>query len=87
MNYTPFFMVYGAEAILPIDLDYGSPRVRAYDEVRSEDVQQDALDQLDEARDVALLRSAKYQQCLRRYHGQKLRARAFNIDDLVLQKV
>ena len=29
---TPFFMVYGSEAILPIDLDYGVPRVRAYDE-------------------------------------------------------
>ena len=30
--YTPFFMVYGSEAILPADLDYGAPRVRAYDE-------------------------------------------------------
>jgi hypothetical protein len=59
-NYTPFFMVYGAEAVLPIDLDYGSPRVRAYDEVRSEDARQDALDQLVEARDIALLRLVKY---------------------------
>ena len=31
-GYTPFFMVYGSEAILPTDLDYGAPRVRAYDE-------------------------------------------------------
>ena len=31
-DYTPFFMVYGSEAILPTDLDYGAPRVRAYDE-------------------------------------------------------
>ena len=31
-GYTPFFMVYGFEAILPTDLDYGAPRVRAYDE-------------------------------------------------------
>ena len=31
-GYTPFFMVYGSEAILPTDLDYGAPRIRAYDE-------------------------------------------------------
>ena len=32
IGYTPFFMVYGSEAILLTDLDYGAPRVRAYDE-------------------------------------------------------
>ena len=31
-GYTPFFMVYGSEAILMTNLDYGAPRVRAYDE-------------------------------------------------------
>ena len=31
-GYTLFFMVYGSEAILPTDLNYGAPRVRAYDE-------------------------------------------------------
>jgi hypothetical protein len=30
MSFTPFFLVYGAEAILPTDLEYGSPRTRAY---------------------------------------------------------
>ena len=60
-GYTPFFMVYGSEAILPTDLDYGAPRIRAYDEKGAEASHQDAMDQLDEARDIALLRSAKYQ--------------------------
>jgi hypothetical protein len=27
---TPFFMVYGSEAILPMDLEYGAPRIKAY---------------------------------------------------------
>jgi hypothetical protein len=35
--FTPFFMVYGAEVMLPTDLDYGAPRVQAYDEERSEE--------------------------------------------------
>jgi transposase InsO family protein len=29
-GFMPFFLVYGAEAVLPIDLEYGSPRMRAY---------------------------------------------------------
>jgi hypothetical protein len=31
MSFTPFFMVYGFEAILPTDLEYRAPKVRAYD--------------------------------------------------------
>ena len=61
-------MIYGAEAVLPMDLDYGAPRIRAYDEQGTEASHEDAMDQVDEARNVALLRSAKYQQALRRYH-------------------
>ena len=60
IGYTPFFMVYGSEAILPTNLYYGAPRVRAYDEKGAKASLEDAMDQLDEARDVALFRSAKY---------------------------
>ena len=35
-GYTPFFMVYGSEAVLLTDLDYGAPRVKAYDEQGAE---------------------------------------------------
>jgi transposase InsO family protein len=31
-RFTLFFLVHGAEAVLPTDLEYGSPRVRGYDE-------------------------------------------------------
>ena len=77
-------MVYGSEAILPTDLDYGAPRIRAYGEQGAEASHEDAMDQLDEAYDIAVLRSAKYQQALRWYHNRRVRDRAFNIGDLVL---
>jgi len=80
-------MVYGSEAVLPTDLDYGAPRIRAYDEQGAEASHQDAMDQLDEARDIALLHSAKYQQALRRYHSRRVRGRSFNVGDLVLRLV
>ena len=42
------------------------------------------MDQLDKARDIALLRSAKYPQALQWYHSRRVRDRAFCVGDLVL---
>jgi len=83
----PFFMVYGFEAILLTNLDYGAPRVTVFDEQGAKASLEDAVDQLDEARDVALLCLAKYQQALRWYHSRRVRGRAFNVGDLVLHLV
>jgi len=55
--------------MLPTDLEYGSPRLKAYQEQQNQQVREDSLDQMDEARDVALLHSSCYQQSLRRYQA------------------
>jgi hypothetical protein len=80
-------MVHGSEAILPTDIDNDSPRVRAYTEKGNQAALEDTIDQLDEARDVALLRCAKYQQALRRYHERNVHPRKFHVGDLVLRQV
>jgi transposase InsO family protein len=59
-GFTLFFLVYGAEAGLPTNLEYGSPRVRGYDEGTNQRAREDSLDQLDEARTMALMHSARY---------------------------
>jgi hypothetical protein len=74
-GFTLFFLVYGVEAILPIDLEYGSPRTRAYADQSNQASREDSLDQQEEARDMALLHSARYQQSLRRYHARGVRSR------------
>jgi hypothetical protein len=84
-GFTPFFLVYGAEAILPTDLEYGSPRMRAYADQSNQANREDSLDQLEEARDMALLHSARYQQSLRRYHARGVRSRDLQVGDLVLR--
>ena len=48
MGFTPFFLAYGAEAVLPSDLDHGTPRVKAFDRDRAMEAQQDAIDLLEE---------------------------------------
>jgi transposase InsO family protein len=49
MGFTPFFLVYGSEAMLPTDVEYGSPRLRAYNEQNNDAARENALDQLEEA--------------------------------------
>jgi hypothetical protein len=73
-GFTPFFLVYGAEAVLPTDLEHGSPRTKAYDDRSNQTSREDSLDQLEETRDVALLHSARYQLSLRCYHAQSVRS-------------
>jgi hypothetical protein len=63
-NFTPFFMVYGEEAVLPMELQYGSPRVKTYQPVETKLERQDAIDLLKESRDITVARSAGYQQTL-----------------------
>jgi hypothetical protein len=45
---------------------------------------EDALDQLDEACNVALLRSERYHQALRGYHSRCVQRRTLQVGDLVL---
>jgi transposase InsO family protein len=59
---TPFFLVHGAEAVLPVEITHEAPRIAAYDETTSTEALQDDVDALDEARDVALARATQYQQ-------------------------
>jgi transposase InsO family protein len=84
-GFTPFFLVHGAEVVLPTDIKYGSPRVHGYNEGANQRAREDSLDQLDEARTVALMHSARYQQSLRRYQARKVRRWDFSEGDLVLR--
>ena len=87
MGYMPFFMVYGAEAVLPSDIRHDSPRVAAYVEADNEKARQEALDLLDEERDIATARSVVYQQDLRCYHSRRVKTRTFQEGDLVLRLI
>ena len=84
---TPFALVYGAEAVLPTKLIYGSPRVLAYDELEQEQLRHDDATLLEEDRLQAVVRATRYQQALRLYHSRKVQARILEDGDLVLRRV
>ena len=86
MGYTPFFLVYGAKAVIPSDLDFNASCVRFYDELRAEEQRQADVDMLEEERNTTMVRSAIYQQGLHRYHVRRVREHSFVVGDLVLRR-
>ena len=55
-GYTPFFLVYGAEAVLPTDMEYDSLRVALYTETEAKEARENDVDLLEEARELTLSR-------------------------------
>ena len=56
-----------------------------YEEREAELDRQDSLDALEEERDVAKARSTFYQQQARRYQSREVRAKTYNVGELVLR--
>ena len=54
--------MYGAEAVIPTDIEFDSPRVTMYTEAEAKEAREDGVDLLEEGRLLALSRSAIYQQ-------------------------
>jgi hypothetical protein len=84
IGYTPFFLLFGAEVVLPTGVRYCALRVVAYIEEDMQKVLEDTQDLLDEARYVALARAAVYQQSLRNYHSRRVCGKCFEQGHLVL---
>jgi hypothetical protein len=84
---TPFFLVYGAEACLPLEILMGSPRVQSFDESMQEQLRREDVDFNDERRWQATIRNAWYNQALRRYHQRFVHSRELGVGDLVLRRV
>jgi transposase InsO family protein len=57
---SPYFLVYGSEAILPADIMWESPAVEQYDEWISKHSRRIDIDGLEEACCAALVQSARY---------------------------
>jgi hypothetical protein len=72
--------------VLTSDLDHGAPRVKAFYPDRAAEAQQDTVDPLEVAHEMALVHSARYQQTLCRYHKRKIRGRTLEVGNLVLRR-
>ncbi|PKI61306.1 hypothetical protein CRG98_018297 [Punica granatum] len=87
---TPYSLVYGMEAVLPIEVEIPSMRIPAEAELEEvEWVKQryEQLNLMDEKRLKALCHGLCYQQRMARAFNAKVRHREFSPGDLVLRKV
>ena len=83
---SPYFLVYGSEAILPTDIAFQAPRVEHYDEEQATTVRTEDVDRAEEERLITYVRTAKYLEGLRRYYNRSIKGRSFAVVDLVLRR-
>jgi hypothetical protein len=62
MGFSPFYLVYGSEAILPTDVAFGAPRIQFYEEGEAEQTRRMDLNSLEEQRLAAVVRQARHDQ-------------------------
>ncbi|KAL3741040.1 hypothetical protein ACJRO7_022199 [Eucalyptus globulus] len=87
---TPFSLVYGMEAVLPVEVEIPSLRVLSQVELSEAEWTQQRFEQLnliDEKRLKALCHGQAYQRRVAKSFNQKVRPRHFEVNDLVLRKV
>jgi hypothetical protein len=86
-RYSPFFLVYGSEVVLPTDVAFNAPRIQHYEEGTAEETHKVDLDNIEEYRVAALMQHTRYEQQLRCYHDRNVQERSFNVGDLVLRRI
>ena len=84
---THFSLVYGVEVVLPAKLKCRSPRVRAYNEATLDEQKIDDINFVEKTRCRDVVRSARYQQGLRRYLSCHARSQKFEVGDLILHQI
>ncbi|XP_070035709.1 uncharacterized protein [Nicotiana tomentosiformis] len=84
---TPFSLVYGAEALIQVEIGEPSTRYTQTAEESNEEEMRMNLDLLEERREATLIRMAAQKQMIERYYNRKANLRYFKIGDFVLKKV
>nr|XP_043625524.1 uncharacterized protein LOC122596946 [Erigeron canadensis] len=84
---TPFSLVFGTEAVLPTKMDLPTARVSLLTYEKNKELLLEYLEAITELRERTKIRIAAYQQRIAKSNNKNIRARRFQIGDLVLKKV
>ncbi|KAL2251337.1 UNVERIFIED_CONTAM: Gag-Pol polyprotein [Sesamum indicum] len=84
---TPFSLVYGSEAVIPVEIGEESPRITGFDPTINREQITFDLDIVEERRDAAQVRMMHYKSLMLRNYNKNLKFRSLQVADLVLKKV
>jgi hypothetical protein len=82
---SPYFMVYGAEAVLPADIEFQSPRVENYNEDQATEQQELEMNCAEEQQLDSYICMVKYLAVLHRCYNKNVQGRFFMVGDMVLK--
>ena len=82
---TPFNLTFGADAVIPVEIDINSIRVSHYNQEQNETNLRVNLDLLEEIRENAVTKAAARQRVVAQYYNQKVKPKVFEEEDLVLR--
>ena len=84
---TPFSMTYGAEAVIPLEINFLTQRTSTFSPSANDELLEESLDLIEERRESALAQLAYSQQKLKQGYDAKVKVRPLVPRDLVLRKV
>ena len=83
---SPYFLVYGLEAILPADIAFRASRVEHYNEEQAAAVRTEDVDKAEEERLITCIHIDNYLEGPRRYYNRNIKGRSFAVGGLVLHR-
>ncbi|GKV52265.1 hypothetical protein SLEP1_g58853 [Rubroshorea leprosula] len=83
---TPFSLAYGAEAVIPVEVGLPSDRAGQHDDLNNEQLLRENLDFVEEVREMSRIRTVAHQNRVAKFYNKRVRARQFQVGDLVLRK-
>ncbi|GKV23707.1 hypothetical protein SLEP1_g33406 [Rubroshorea leprosula] len=83
---TTLSLAYGAEAVIPVEIGLPSNRADRHDDLNNEQLLRENLDLVEEVREMSRIRNMVHQNRVAKFYNKRVRARQFQVGDLVLRK-
>lgn len=87
MGETPFFMTYGSEAVIPVEIGWPTSWTNQFEEEENNYLLAKKLKSIEESSEVALIKLANYQYRISRGYNKGVKCKKFISSDLVLRKL